>query len=349
MKKYLLKMGLAGTLLLILTLATTSCQNAEEPFTPSFPVEPIEEEYVISPQMTDFYTQLDSLNRVHVENSSRLGVLGTAGKKLADMGGKCAGRWIGKRLGAAAGAATGNPMLAVLGYVGGGNVGGFLGYHAASAVAECVISKANGKYGIPQGQMKLICDYQLRPSDYVDESVRSEYLYGDSLGSIHNEIMLAINMEKDQMFDENGEPTFVPLYNQMQAFLKKHNKPLNIMEPGGYRYINVPMYVIRFAKDIANMALEITETNGELSIMRDNLSQYFSNNNVPRQVIESFNNFEYTMVETSEGMTETELRAYAAALKRTIDNSNMTNTEKYDHAQRADAFINCALIWSQAQ
>lgn len=346
MKKYLLKMGLAGTLLMILTLATTSCQNAEEPAQIVEPVpEFVEEKYEITPEVANFYNKLDSVNKKHFAASSRAGKSGQGAVTLADMAGKMAGKYIGKTV-AKRITSFGGPLLRQLGEKAGESLGGLLGYKLASAVAEGVLSASTHK-GVPQKQMIIVCDYQLRPSEYVDETLRAEYIWGDSIGRMHNEFMWRINQIKDQVFNADGSINELPLKNEINAFLKNNGLPVHILIPKTGRY-DVADIVISIAQDITKTVLNKEKNNLPLRLMNQQINTYFTTGDISHKIVESFNNFEYKMVETVEFMTADEIVCYATSLRNTIKESDMTQDEKREHTQRALALINSALIWSQS-
>ncbi len=346
MKKVVLSNFIVGLLLVVLPFVMCSCQTEEEPLqTPVAQTNAEIETFQISPEVEAFYLSVDSLNK-SFESASRKSFAGYGAVILADMGGRIAGRWIGRTAGAALGSLTGNPLLACLGYVGGQHVGAALGYAAASAAAECLISAHNSRRGVPKGEMRMIYDLRLKPSDYVDPSQKELYYFSDSLGIFHNEFLIKVNSIKETTIDENGEVNLWPIYFEIVNFLDEYKLPkVYYYKTTSY---SIPHVILNFSKDIANMALENESDIDDLEPMLEKIHAYYWEIGVPDSVTSSFETYEYQMVKTVSTLEEPAIRFYAQLLKVKISTSDMSDQEKFDHTERAQALINSALIWSQA-
>ena len=111
-------------------LFSVSCTRQESPIETSSPSTHEE-------QMNDLLASIDSLNAQfgYDQSQTKGGLTNFLTVSAADQLGGLAGAWIGKELGAGLGVITANPVIGVVGYVGGRKVGKWAGGAAASYLA----------------------------------------------------------------------------------------------------------------------------------------------------------------------------------------------------------------------
>lgn len=158
----------------------SSCsETAEEPNYVSEPTTSNSQTLTLSEiaEINAFINSVDSLNSTYY-NATRRSVdplTKDIGKRVADgIGAKVgqrAGRWLGGTIG---GAVTVNPFGAIIGYVVGDRVGGFLCGNAASAVADIMLSAPN-----PSPSIDVKYDLNIKTGNHKI----------DSLGYYHNVIV----------------------------------------------------------------------------------------------------------------------------------------------------------------
>ncbi|MDE5882450.1 MAG: hypothetical protein K2J78_07585 [Muribaculaceae bacterium] len=328
--------------LTFLLLIMSACSN-EEPIV--LPTESVQNtEYLDLENIDLFLTRVDSLNDAYPTNPTR-GFWSSFGKSLADQGGRAAGRVVGRWLGAAIGTAAANPALACMGYIGGQHVGGIIGYAAASAVAEILLSSA-GYPGVSPNTLQLKVDYNIKPSKYTIYNAASNNasdLRCDSIGYYHNYVMVKINQNKGK-YITRGEVNIDILYNDIIRYFKEvgvYSEPL-----ANNNLVKNEMK--KMAKQFAQLTLVNTQQSGTAEHLVNSQCDYLrSKCKVTADELKLYKDFTLRIANKSSVLSESELHRYANDLNLIIDDPRLSNEVKRDLAVSAMTTINSSLCWQQ--
>lgn len=321
----------------------TSCATEEVPVNPKD--NKVDSETITNENFEDFMMSIDSLNATYVSTSSR-GFVGSCGKKLADQGGRMVGRFLGRWLGSAIGAATANPALACIGYVGGQQIGGLVGYAAASAAAEMLLSNA-GYASIPSGDMELIVDLNIKLSDVYSSDLksRSESVEKtcDSIGYYHNYVMVRVNQNKDK-YIVNGALDMELLYDDIILFFKEvgvYSEPLAMCEP-------LKEEMRKTSMDLALLTLQNlmdSETDNQLM---DKQCDYIAHRAfATEEELKVYRDFTLSVAKKCNELSESDIHRYAKDLNKVIIESDLSQDFKKEIAVSAITTVNSSLCWQQ--
>ena len=292
-----------------------------------------------------FSYSLDSLNESFTPIHTR-GFFSIIGKDLADQVGRQGGKYLGRWLGAAVGTMAANPALACIGYIGGQQIGGFLGYAAASAIAESLLENS-GFYAIGEGDLVLDTDFNILPSNFLssDPISRSEEIDTrcDSIGYYHNCIMVKINQNKSKYIGIDGVK-IDSIYNDVVLYAQEfgiYAEPLSTDGP-------VKTAMIDFVKECAQLTLNNAKNQESSDQLIDDQCIYLKNKcNFTSDELILYKNFSGKIAQKCSELSGAELHQYAYELNRLIEDSSLSSQMKYEVAMDASTIINSSLCWQQ--
>lgn len=324
-------------------LFLASCSN-EEPA--KLPVEYENNiETTNSESFKTFMLSVDSLNNSYTGVTTR-GLWGNLGVSLADAAGRVGGRVLGKWLGASVGAAMANPAIACIGYLGGQHLGGVVGYAVASAAADLLFCNA-GHPSIPKGNMQLIADYNIRPSEVIAQSTitRSSNIdmRCDSIGFYHNHVMMRVNQNKDQ-FISNGKVDMDRLYDAIIYYFIEvgvYSEPLAINN-------TIKKGIKQLAFDLAHISLSSIENSYSEALLMDIQCDYlYQHCLIPAEELDIYKEFTLSIASKCRQLSQEQIHSYASYLNTIIVNSNLPQDVKEEVAVSAMTTVNSALCWQQ--
>lgn len=327
----------------LILLVVTSCSNEDEPVVASEATTSIES--VSNVAFDNFMLSVDSLNTAYTFPVSR-GFWGECGKTLADQAGRAGGRVLGRWLGSAIGAAAANPALACIGYLGGQYVGGIVGYAAASAAADVLLCSA-GYPSTPSGGMKLIVDYNIRPSALINTNPISRGVEidsrCDSIGYYHNYVMVKINQNKDK-YISNGNLDMDLLYDDVIRFFKEvgvYSDPL-----ANNDLVKVEMK--KTSKDLALLTLQNAQNRESEEQLINLQCDYLKRRCMATpEELSVYKDFTLSVAKKCSELSELEIHRYANDLNSVIFKSQLSPTLKEEVAISAMTTINSSLCWQQ--
>lgn len=327
----------------LMLLVCTSCSNDDIPSAST--EQPTSIETVCNVDFDNFMLSVDSLNATYVTSASR-GFWGECGKTLADQAGRAGGRFLGRWLGTAIGAATANPALACIGYVGGQYVGGIVGYAAASAAADLLLCSA-GYPSASSGNMQLIVDYNIRPSELaeVNPTSRSAEIDSrcDSIGYYHNYVMLRVNQNKTK-YISNGSLDMNILYDDIIIFFKEVGV---YAEPLANNDL-VKAEIKKSSEDLALLTLQNIQNAGTEEQLIDLQCNYLKNRClVSSEELYVYKDFTLSVAKKCSELSEAEIHRYANDLNVLIAESQLSPELKEEVAMSAMTTINSSLCWQQ--
>lgn len=292
-----------------------------------------------------FMLSVDSLNNSFKTPATR-GFWGNFGKNLADQAGRAGGRVIGRWLGAMTGAVTANPAIASIGYICGQHIGGIVGYAAASAAADLLLCNA-GHPSIPKGNMQLVVDYNIRPSEFIAQSTLTRSstldLRCDSIGFYHNHVMMRVNQNKDK-FISNGQVDIDRLYDAVVLFFQEvgvYSEPLQSDE-------SIKYAIKQFIYKLAMMTLQsINNSESASQLMDRHCSYLYQNCMLTCDELTVHQQFVQPIAIKCSELSQDQIHSYAKELNTIIVNSNMPQEMKEEVAVSAMTTVNSALCWQQ--
>lgn len=292
----------------------------------------------------DFQIRFDSLNQTMEESGSRISLGGAVGVAIADEAGRLAGRHVFKYLGASLCGLSGNPMLAVLGYVGGQYIGGIIGYGAASWVAAQFFS-SNNSSSFNKGELMFRYDLTIETSLYYENKslgqgiIAATKCISDSIGYYHNKVMCDLDEERIV----SGGSTSLDRhksYNDVILGFKKYN----IYDENFANCEDMRLVM----EDMLFKIVTISSGNDEDDLIEAYIT-FFSTQfeNIPENDIMTFRDFTVPIITHCMGRAESEVNSYAQELNKLIKTSSLETEVKAELAIAAQTAINSALCWDQ--
>ena len=187
---------------------------------------------------SEFLGDIDKLNDSYCYDPiSTKGFGGGFIKYVADRGGAKVGAWIGSKLGAGLGVITANPVVGVVGYVGGRYVGGIAGYACASYIAELFLDGVS---------VAITPDNRFLPN-----TTHIELDSFSSFGEVHNAILGELMTNGKSYIDENGNVLSEEMYEDALAIERNLGIQDELGEEEEYR-----SSIISYCNDVAKAAKE---------------------------------------------------------------------------------------------
>jgi hypothetical protein len=296
--------------------------------------------------LIQFYDKIDSLNSSFVATSNTRGFFGILGKQLADNAGRYGGQMVGRWLGAAVGTAVANPAVACIGYVAGQHIGGFIGYAAASALVEAMFYDA-GYPSKGEGELKLVTDFTLLPSDYTGTSTltRVENIDNrcDSIGYYHNNIMVKINQNISK-YIVNGSVDINLLYDDIVLYAQEYGF---YAEPLANEVL-VKQAMKDFIKETAQISFaNYSAGEGSDKLIENQCIYLKSKCELNDSEVSLYQNFSAKVAQKCSELTAEEIHVYAHELSKILDESSLNNETKFEISMTASTIINSSLCWQQ--
>lgn len=216
----------------------------------------------------------------------------------------------------------------------------------ASAAADLVLCNA-GHPSLPKGNMRLVADYSIRPSDVIAQSAITRStpvdLRCDSIGFYHNYVMMRVNQNKD-LFLSNGQVDLNSLYDAVIYYFKEvgvFSEPLQTDEFIKYE-------LKQFIYELAMITLQSINNSESASQLMDRHCLYLNQHcmltndelSVHRQFVQP------VAIKCSE-LSPDQIHIYAQQLNYIIVNSNLPQEVKEEVAFSAMTTVNSALCWQQ--
>lgn len=312
-----------ATMFVCVTFVLFSCTNENESFT----IQTAEISENTSDEYSNFMASVDSVN-LQFANPTR-GLFGLSWSSIADF----AGRWIGNKaggyVGAAIGGVTGNPVASVVGYLAGNKYGGGVG----AMLCSSVVGFFSGDY---------IVSTPVKDGVVVSSGI-SNLLYADSMGIYHNQAMVQISKNLFLYKTKDGKPNYDLLFDDCVKFMVNDlASQQTLLNDTTFR-----QSLILFAEQTLDKARKCAR--GEISadsFLMDELHLIVDNENVELDTIEQklFVDFGRKVLETSQGLSYSEMEEYAQSLSDVIKKSSLTEELKNDAASSAD-ILNSTICW----
>lgn len=161
--------------------------------------------------ITSLIADIDNLNYEFKINQTKGGLRNAILTAAADRAGGMLGSWIGGHIGAGLGVVTANPVVGVVGYLGGRKIGSVAGFAAASYLADIVLNNQSDYNSDPNCSFYLSLYDALYNQVSMEVDIPNESNY--SVGEVHNMILAKLSTNGKTYRNEDGSFNTDELYN----------------------------------------------------------------------------------------------------------------------------------------
>ena len=296
-------------------------------------VDPITSDVTISKQSAyeEFLYALDSINSLDEYQKGRTRSLETyVAVRIADGIGSAIGNKVGTNVGAALGSMSGNPLIAIIGYLAGRKYG--------AKIVGSVFSAAVGIFGDVQVT-------PLNPNDGVVIPIDSANIcYFDSIGLGHNMAMGYFHNNKQSYVNILGTTDMEQLYDDCVDMLVVEE----IIKDSFYNATSIKNQIIYLAdltaKNVRNYLSGRFSYSAFLELEKDMLI-----NNVNMDALEAkfYIDLCDDIVDATSDLTSDEIKTYGVSLKSLIDSSNFDTETKENVYSTVNILLSSVICWQE--
>lgn len=248
----------------------------------------------------------------------------------ADAAGTLIGRWAGKHVGAGIGVITGNPVIGVVGYVGGRKFGGWAGYVLASALAK---ELCPGRQIIPNNPFVL---------NSLPYSATGLYLLEDlSSGDVHNFLLDKFVETETAFFTPEGTVNSEELFDELQGLADEYNveDPLLSIEPWKET-------MAQFYEELAVIMNNAASNNEDPEITVSNMQKAMENIGVPAEETQVFCPLMSKLISCAATLRPNRVKSYERDYVTLINASKVSMEKKLNFIDIGSVAIMSSAYWN---
>jgi hypothetical protein len=281
-----------------------------------------------SSAMAKFLYSVDSLNNTFpiVRDNSRFSISKSLLVVAADAGGSWAGKRIGSWAGGAIGSITANPFGTIIGYIGGGKAGSYIGEHLASMIASYYLEYVPSKDALAYSSCAInVGDTELE----------------DSVGYIHNYAVLQLYQNMDKYIVGDTELDYDLLLNDCIDVYKS----FGIYEPELETNTELRQAIIEYACQLKDISKNCGDINTGEDIVTKQVQLLQDFYDVPADDLVIYKEFGTKVLDQCSVMTNSQILDYSEALNEVISDSQLSASEKEEASQVAQIIVNSSVCW----
>ena len=270
----------------------------------------------------EMLSAVDSLNCAYgvnpIEYANTKGIGNELGCYYADQFGAKFGSNLGKNLGSSLGVITANPVVGVVGYLGGRYIGGVAGAIAASWLAGKILSKGAGVL--------------MNAPTQVDENT--------TVGEIHNIVLNRLHTNGEVYMMSDGTILFDKLYDDIWEIENELGIDDALSKDIAYRS---DMKI--FCLDICEATEKsfINNENNELYLER--LSNSLIKFDIPVEEVREFRALNDKLIVASSQLNEEQALSYAKDFEQIVDDTNLSISDKSEIKTIGSISIHSIQYW----
>ena len=270
----------------------------------------------------EILSAIDSLNYVYgVEPISLMETRGLGkaiGSHYADQFGAKLGANIGKRIGSSLGVVTANPVVGVVGYLGGRYIGGVAGSIAASWLAGALIT----------GGIAALLEAPVQ----IDDNT--------TVGEVHNIILNKLHTNGEVYITSSGVVLFDKLYDDILEIESDLGLEDELSNDMAYR-----SEMKSFCLDVYQNTKNAIVNNENQSVYLDRLSNTLIRFDVPEEEVREFRELNERLVVASYQLDENQAISYEADFEKVVDSTTLPLVEKSEIKTVGSISIQSTQYW----
>ena len=248
----------------------------------------------------------------------------------SDAAGGAIGRWVGKTLGAGAGVVTGNPVVGVVGYVGGRKFGGWAGSVMASALAE--------KY-YPTDAMAVNNPFVLKSLPYT---ATGYYPAEDiSFGDIHNYFLPMFRNTETSFLTPEGTVNSEDLFNDLQALAVEYNVEDPLLSNESWKETMTSYY-----DELAVVLNNASSNNEDPEVTITNIQQVMENIGMPEEEAQAITPVISSLSSCVATLRPNRVKSYERDYTALISASKMRYEKKLEFIDLGSVTIMSTAYWN---
>ena len=263
-------------------------------------------------------------------------------KRTADLAGSQLGAWVGSELGAGLGVLTANPVVGVVGYLGGRKVGGVAGFVVASYIAGKLCETIKGSCDLDETGISFYGDMYDGYSTGVIYTRSDEDPSVYSVGDIHNMILAKLVHNNKAYTDKDGHLQIEEMYDdavQLEMAILDDTLSLNTV------YRN---YFIAFCKDVESATRDLYANGICVEEYNARLFQSLMNKGVPAADVQELEELTNKLLAPTV-LDREQTFEYERAFEDIVRTSSLPDNKKEDFILSGSVAIMSTDFWKSKQ